>query len=129
MSATNHGAPCLNAQISEVPVFPLMVNLTRFNLSNNQLTVVPECMSNINGQCSFPHLKYFNLRGNQIMEVPKKDARFCDLEVLNLSQNKITELPDEFLVSMPSLRILDASMNEICKSSSCELARRHICAV
>jgi Leucine-rich repeat (LRR) protein len=95
-------------------VFPVMPNLTRFNLSNNQLTSMPECVFTISGQSSFPHLKYFNLRGNQIATVPR-DAYFCDLEVLNLSQNKITELPDKFLVSMPSLRILDASMNEICE--------------
>lgn len=92
-----------------------MPNLTKFNLSNNQLMSMPECVFKLNGQSSFPHLKFFNLRGNQIVTVPKRDVHFCDLEVLNLSRNKITELPDEFLVSMPSLRILDASMNEICK--------------
>lgn len=93
-----------------------MINLAKFNLSHNQLTSMPECVFKLNGQSAFPHLKYFNLRGNQIVTVPK-DAHFCDLEILNISQNKIKELPDEFFISMPSLRILDASTNDICKFS------------
>lgn len=76
---------------------------------------MPGCEHAITGQSSFPHLKYFDLRGNQIAAVPKMDTHLRDLQVLNISRNKIEELPDEFLISMPSLRVLNASMNEICK--------------
>ena len=102
-------------QISEVPSFPVMPNLTRFNISHNQLTAMPGCTSGSTRQASFPHLRHFDLCSNQIVTVPKSDSHFCDLEVLNVSRNRIKELPDQFLVSMPSLRILDASLNEISK--------------
>ena len=75
---------------------------------------MPDCVHSITGQASFPHLKYLDLRGNQIVTIPNLDTRLRDLEILNISKNKIQELPDEFLISMPSLRILDASRNEIC---------------
>ena len=116
------------AQISEVPQFPVMPNLTRFNLSHNQLTAMPGCVFQLTGQSSFPHLKHFNLQGNQIATVPKRDAHFCDLEVLNLSKNKISDLSDEFLVSMPALRVLDASTNEICECNHACMLTLHMWA-
>lgn len=92
-----------------------MANLTRFVLSHNQLTVMPDCIHTITCQPSFPHLRYLDLSGNQITSVPKTDTHLRDLEYLNLSKNRIEDLPDEFWVSMPSLRVMNASMNEICK--------------
>ena len=104
------------SQIAEVPCVATMSNLLRFNLSDNLLRCMPTCVHAITGQASFPHLKYFDLRGNQICSIPNLNTRLRDLEILNISKNKIQELPDEFLISMPSLRLLDASMNELCKS-------------
>ena len=90
-----------------------MTNLTKFTLSHNQLTAMPACVNTATNQPSFPHLKYLDLSGNQITAVPREDTRLRDLEYLNLSRNKIEDLPDEFLISMPSLRVLNASMNEL----------------
>lgn len=106
---------CGDTQISEVPSLHAMFNLLRFNLSHNQLTCMPECVHSTSGQASFPHLRHFDLQGNQITALPNSDTHLHDLEVLNISRNKIQELPDEFLIGMPSLRILDASLNEIGK--------------
>ena len=92
-----------------------MTNLIRFNLSYNQLSVMPECVHGEYRVPSFPHLRYFDLRNNQIVAIPNLHARLDDLEILNISKNRIQALPDEFLASMPSLKVLDASMNEICK--------------
>ena len=104
------------SQISELPYLTTMSNLLRFNLSDNLLKAMPMCVHALTGQASFPHLKYFDLRGNQICTIPNLNTRLRDLEILNISRNKIQELPDEFLISMPSLRLLDASMNELCES-------------
>ena len=49
------------------------------------------------------------------MVIPNFYTRLNDLEVFLLAKNQIHALPDEFLANMPSLRILDASMNNICK--------------
>lgn len=92
-----------------------MSNLTKFILSHNQLTVMPDCVHSITCQSSFPHLRYLDLSSNQIASVPKVDTHLRDLEYLNLSRNRLEDIPDEFLICMPSLRVLNASMNEICK--------------
>ncbi len=76
---------------------------------------MPECVHKDTGEPSFPHLRYFDLRSNHISTIPNLYTKLHDLEVLNISKNHIELLPDEFLASMPSLRILDASMNDICK--------------
>ena len=52
---------------------------------------------------------------NQIASIPKKDTKLRDLEELIISKNKIKEVPDEFLASLPSLKTLDASRNELSK--------------
>lgn len=91
-----------------------MGNLLNLNLSHNQLAELPECIDKRTGKSSFPHLRYLDLRSNQITTVP--DLSCCplkDLEMLNISRNRIQKLPDDFLTGLPSLRILDASMNEI----------------
>lgn len=92
-----------------------MSNLSRFNLSHNHLKAMPDCMHKETRKASFPHLHYFDLRSNQISTIPNVDTQLRDLEVLNISRNQIKELPVEFLVSMPSLKNLDASRNEICE--------------
>lgn len=92
-----------------------MENLTKFVISHNQLTVMPDCVQTSSGPSSFPHLRYFDLSGNQITAVPKVDPLLRDLEYLNISRNRIGDLPDEFLVTMPSLHVLNAAMNEICE--------------
>ena len=43
------------------------------------------------------------------------DTKLRNLEDLVVSKNKIGEIPDEFLASLPSIKILDASRNELSK--------------
>ena len=52
---------------------------------------------------------------NQIASIPKVDSKLRSLEDLIISKNRISEIPDMFLASLPSLKMLDASRNELSK--------------
>jgi len=96
-------------KISHVPLLSPLPNLSKLNLSSNLLEEFPPAIS---GDV-FPHLRKLILKSNQIASIPKKDTKLRDLEELIISKNKIKEVPDEFLASLPSLKTLDASRNEL----------------
>lgn len=106
---------CCLCQLTDLPPLPTMKSLVRLNLSHNQLQGMPHCVNMDNGEPSFPHLRHLDLSSNQISVIPNFYTRLNDLEVFQVAKNKIQALPDEFLANMPSLKILDASMNEICE--------------
>ena len=58
-----------------------------------------------------------NLQSNHILSVPNHNTRLKDLEELNISKNRIRDLPDQFLTSVTSLKSLNASRNELSKVS------------
>lgn len=100
-------------QISRVPFFSPLPNLSRLNLSSNQLEVFPPTLSKDERKALLPHLKYLDLRSNQIQSVPNQNTGLKDLEELNISKNQIKDLPEQFLASLLSLKTLDASRNEL----------------
>ena len=102
-------------QLTHLPPLPTMKNLVRLNLSHNLLSAMPLCVSESSGEPLFPYLRHLDLRSNAICAIPNCSTRLKDLEVLYLAKNKLQSLPDDFLANMPSLKILDASMNEIGK--------------
>lgn len=60
-----------------------------------------------------PHLRYLDLRSNQIQSVPDHGSGLKDLEELNVSRNQIKNLPENFFTGLHSLKTLDASRNEL----------------
>ena len=64
-----------------------LVNLTDVDLSQNQLTRIPD------GILSLTNLKRLNLGSNEIEEVSPAIEQWSQLETLILSRNKITALP------------------------------------
>ena len=102
-------------QISRVPIFSPLPNLIRLNLSSNQLEKFPPTLGRDERTPLLPHLKYLDLRSNQIRGVPDHNMYLKDLEELNISKNQIKDLPVQFLASFLSLKTLDASRNELGK--------------
>lgn len=102
-------------QISRVPIFSPLPNLVRLNLSSNQLETFPPTLGRDERTPLLPHLKYLDLRSNQIQGVPDHNVCLKDLEELNISKNQIKDLPEQFLASFLSLKTLDASRNELGK--------------
>ena len=100
---------CVLLQISRVPTLPRLPNLTRLNLSRNQLDSFPPSLCGD----SLPRLTVLDLRSNVMTTVPRNNTGLRELEVLNISKNQIKELPDQFLASLPSIKTLDASWNEL----------------
>jgi len=94
-----------------------MKNLTKLNLSHNHLTAMPVCTSEDARYPSFPSLVHFDLRDNQISDIPNPHVKLQNLETLLLSQNKLQALPAEFLADIKSVKTLDLSSNEIGGSS------------
>lgn len=85
----------------------ILVNIKGLDLSYNPLT--PE---DINVLLNEPKtLRYLNLAGTNITEVPVIEARF--LLQLNLSDNQIRDLKDEAFSLTRNLRSLDASKNKL----------------
>ncbi|MEX1000802.1 MAG: leucine-rich repeat domain-containing protein [Crocinitomicaceae bacterium] len=63
--------------------------------------------------CSVPvdSVYRLDLSRNRFTEIPKKILQFQQLRELNLSKNKLRNLPDNFI--FPHLRVLDLSKNKL----------------
>ncbi|XP_072096318.1 volume-regulated anion channel subunit LRRC8D-like [Mobula birostris] len=85
-----------------------MFNLARLDLQNCQLDNIPH------GIFSLTNLQELNLQGNELRQVDELGAfrQLPRLSSLNLSNNKITSLPDSFLF-IGNLEQFNASDNQI----------------
>lgn len=63
-------------------------NLQQLSLDHNQLTTVPESLSQLNG------LQWLSLRDNQLTSVPQSLGQLEDLQGLDLTMNHLNALPD-----------------------------------
>jgi hypothetical protein len=79
--------------------------LVRLALGNNILTKLPDEMT------KFENLKYLNIKNNNLKRFP---AVLCqlNLEILDISRNKITKLPNEF-GSLMNLKVLNIAKNKL----------------
>lgn len=90
-----------------------MINVTRLTLSHNKIqgkNVADQTLSN-----SYSILIHHVVLGTA---VPPGLANLVNLEILNLFNNHITELPIS-LSQMPKLRILNAGLVYILQSAPC----------
>ncbi|KAI2775833.1 RAM signaling pathway protein-domain-containing protein [Daldinia loculata] len=80
--------------------------LERLALSHNKLSTLPARFS----ECT--HLRYLNLRANQIKEFPLSLCDIKSLEILDMGRNKIRILPPE-ISKLASLKVLALQKNRI----------------
>lgn len=91
-------------EINKLPEFPENYNISRINLSENLLTEIP------NSLFVSRKLEYLNLSSNKIERL--QPFQFSQLRDLNISFNKLKELPDSF-DHLFFLSSLNASFNEL----------------
>ena len=84
------------------------LSLLKLDISNNKLKSFPNWIGS-----SFPRLNKLSLRGNQIKEIPDKTYNFQSIRELNLSQNAITRISQNFFKSCLSLEKIDLSHNHL----------------
>ncbi|KAF7484822.1 Hypothetical predicted protein [Marmota monax] len=103
----------LNLDVSRNDIGPLVVldpavkcpSLKQFNLSYNQLSAVPENLSNV-----VEKLEQLILEGNKISGICSPMS-LKELKTLNLSKNQISSLPENFLEASPKVESFSARMN------------------
>lgn len=92
-----------------------LVGLRQLYADGNQLTRVPSL-------AALHALEVLELGNNQLTEVPDSVRALPRLERLHLSGNRINELP-EWLETHPALRIFEAADNPLSPSSAARLER------
>ncbi|MCX6781804.1 MAG: leucine-rich repeat domain-containing protein [Candidatus Magasanikbacteria bacterium] len=95
-----------NQQLTKVPEYVFnMTNLEELNLSNNQLTGAIQSQI---GQLK--KLKVLNASNNLMTGVPAEVGQLQNLQVLDLSNNQLTGLPNE-LANLKNLKTFNISGN------------------
>ncbi|XP_001605837.1 lutropin-choriogonadotropic hormone receptor [Nasonia vitripennis] len=99
---------CRAAGIEALDRLPELANLTRIDLTSNNLTNIPA-----RGFRRYPHLEILLLRRNRIERIdPEAFDNMTSLALLELDDNKLTEFP-RALARMSSLEELSLSNNRI----------------
>ena len=99
ISAPSHPAPDMTT---------MSVSVTKLDLSHNALTELPKWLSNL-----FPALARLNLASNNITKLSCSPLELCCLKTLNLSRNKIKEIPKLFLRECHNLEELNVTDNSL----------------
>ena len=84
--------------------------LMELNISKNELTHLPTCLWEL------PSLKRFICSRNKLSSLLEGDeltVLSLDLEIIDLSHNSLTDMVPQFIFEFPSLRILNLSNNKI----------------
>ena len=82
------------------------IMLEQLNLSYNELKSFPDWFHEI-----FPGLNSLALAGNKLESLPPSSVDLCRLKTLDISNNKLKEIPVNFLSECHCLEKLDASFN------------------
>lgn len=102
---TNIGPGENQLQLNADILAPIMGSLEELDISDNNLTVLPEWVNLLGG------LKALSLDGNQLQLTADTFEPFILLEELDLADNQLTHLPVEMLKKLPRLIKLDLSGN------------------
>lgn len=86
----------------------ISVLLEHLSLANNSLKEFPEWLAEF-----FPGITKLSLSGNEIEKLPSESLKMRGLKILDLSRNKIDQIPDSFLIECKYLEYLNASYNEL----------------
>uniref|UniRef100_A0A8C4SPM4 Toll-like receptor 13 n=1 Tax=Erpetoichthys calabaricus TaxID=27687 RepID=A0A8C4SPM4_ERPCA len=100
---------CVNQPINETraAVQDLPTNLECLNLSSNHIKILQQ-----GDFASFPKLTLLRLDMNQIEDIQEGALRGLQLQSLNLSENRLTNLPSDFGTSLSKLTLLFLSGNK-----------------
>lgn len=93
-------------KIKQLPDFITELGLIELDLSNNELTVIPDAVY----KCST--LKRINLQSNEIKEIDLRLFNLTELEEINLGSNSISDIPNE-IGKLVNLRKLNLRMNDL----------------
>ena len=92
--------------ISEIPrSFSKLANLKEFYCQSNKLTLFPKCL------CELKNLNILDLSKNRIKELPEHMETLQVME-LNMNKNKLKRLP-ESLGACPRLKVLRVEENQL----------------
>ncbi|KAI1714348.1 leucine rich repeat domain-containing protein [Ditylenchus destructor] len=83
------------------------IQLTQLDLQHNELQTLPSSM----GQLS--SLKRLGIRYNQITELPASLSKCTLLDEFIIESNKLQSLPDGILASLPNLKTINLSRNQL----------------
>ena len=91
-----------------LPLLEPLVNkpITHLNLSNNQLTQLPDSLSNL------VNLQHLNLSRNKLTQLPDFFGNLVNLEWLDLSNNQLTQFSGP-IGNLVNLEWLDLDRNEL----------------
>ncbi|MEM1168484.1 MAG: COR domain-containing protein, partial [Cyanobacteria bacterium P01_H01_bin.35] len=96
-----------NNQLTSLPeLISTFSNLTSLDLSNNQLTSLPESISQLS------NLTELSLNSNQLTSLPESISKLSNLTELSLNSNQLTSLP-ESIIKLSNLTELYLSRNQI----------------
>lgn len=101
-------------KIKSMTDLSMMGTLTNLNLENNEITEFPAGMEGL------VSLVYLSMNNNSISIIPAEVSNMTSLETLILYQNKIENLSDG-LLSLPALKMLDVSLNNLNAENNAEL--------
>lgn len=93
-------------KIKQLPDYLPELGLIKLDLSNNELTSVPDVLYN----CTT--LKKLNLKSNKLTAIDPRLFNLKELEELNLNSNSISEIPNE-IGKLMNLKKLFLRMNEL----------------
>ena len=102
----NHNNPHMSNVNIRVPLFAI----TRVDVSNNSLTILPTSLLQL------PSLTILTASKNKITEFPKQENFSLDCELLediDVSQNQLKALPSYLFSDLPALKSLNASRNKL----------------
>lgn len=107
----NHNLDLSDCQLMQVPdaVYHLMRNITlnSCNLSGNVISKIPPKFA-----ISFNLIKDLNLSNNRISTLPEEMNNCTALETVNISQNSFISIPN-VIFSIPTIKKIDARKNFI----------------
>ena len=104
-------------------------NLTRLDLSNSQLKVIPYSLQYLS------NLEILNLDNNELSTLPEIVTRISCLKFLSLSDNKVQALPDSLgdlaaletlIVSSNLLRAMPKSCENLCNLKTLDVSKNYL---
>ena len=121
------------SDLSGLDVFYAIPDMTQLDLSNNDLTSVPDSISNFSAITNLElsnnridtispeigklkNLRKLDLSNNQLEKLPKEIGELSALYKLDITNNKISTLPKS-LSDLKSLQWLDATQNQLTKKA------------